>query len=110
MVNLKKRLRKKLKKEEIIKTLSLHWQRKINNEKAFELIEAELIDYKNLEALPNKIKERIKTRLRNAIEEMLQKNLELNSRYIKRVKLFSIEELMEDAANENENLNHLSIS
>lgn len=107
---MKKRLRKKLRKEEIIKTLSLHWQRKINNKQAFELIAAELIDHKNLEALSNKIKERIKTRLRNAVEEMLQKNLELNSRYIKRVKLFSIEELMEDAVNENENLNHLSIS
>lgn len=107
---MKKRLRKKLEKEEIRKILSLHWQRKINNEQAFELIAAELIDHKNLKTLPDGIKEKVKTRLRNAVEKILQNNLELNSRYLKRVKLFSIEELMEDAANENENLNRISIS
>lgn len=101
---MKKRLAKKIKKEEIRKILSLHWQRLLTDEEARDKIEKEMVNAAQLGKLPPSIKALIKTKIWNIVEETIQRNKESNGRYIKRIKLFSIEELTEDLSRDKENM------
>lgn len=102
---MKKRLVKKMRKEEIKIILSLHWQRLITDDETFNRIEKEMFDAAQMKKLSPNIQTLVKTKVRNTIEEIVQKNKESNGRYIhKRMKLFNIEELAEDLATNQENI------